>query len=232
MKILLFATVLAIGLCFYSANSGVVSLTDKNFREKVINSDEIWLVEFYAPWCGHCKQLKPEWEKAAKALKGVVKVGAVDADQYKQLGGQYGVQGFPTIKLFGASKAKPEDYQSGRDAASIVDFAMKKASALVKKRLSGKGGDSGSKQKKSGGDKKRKSSGGKDEVVVLTADNFKETVLESKDIWFVEFYAPWCGHCKKLEPEWKEAASKLKGVVKLGKVDATEEQALAGQYGV
>ncbi len=39
----------------YSASSNVISLTDKDFDSKVMNSDGIWLVEFYAPWCGHCK---------------------------------------------------------------------------------------------------------------------------------------------------------------------------------
>ena len=43
--------------------------------------------------------------------QGVVKVGAVDADEHRGLGGQYGVQGFPTIKVFGADKFKPTDYQ-------------------------------------------------------------------------------------------------------------------------
>ena len=43
----------------------------------------------------------------------------------------------------------------------------------------------------------------------------------------VEFYAPWCGHCKKLEPEWNEAATHMKGKVKFAKVDATENNALA-----
>jgi len=47
--------------------------------------------------------------------------------------------------------------------------------------------------------------------------------MKSKDIWIVEFYAPWCGHCKKLGPEYKVAAGKLKGQVRLGKIDATEE---------
>lgn len=44
-------------------------------------------------------------------FQGIVKVGAVDADQHKSMGGQYGVRGFPTIKIFGANKNKPEEYQ-------------------------------------------------------------------------------------------------------------------------
>ena len=49
--------------------------------------------------CGHCKNLAPEWEKAAKALKGIVRVGAIDMDKYQARGGEYGVRGFPTIKV-------------------------------------------------------------------------------------------------------------------------------------
>jgi len=48
--------------------------------------------------------LAPSWEKAAKALKGVVRVGAIDVDNFKSIGGKYGVQGFPTIKFFGLNK--------------------------------------------------------------------------------------------------------------------------------
>lgn len=47
----------------------------------------------------------------SEILQGIVKIGAVDADQHKSLGGQYGVRGFPTIKVFGANKNKPEEYQ-------------------------------------------------------------------------------------------------------------------------
>lgn len=59
-------------------------------------------------------------------FQGIVKVGAVDADQHKSLGGQYNVRGFPTIKIFGANKNKPEEYQgmsSGADAFFIVSFS-------------------------------------------------------------------------------------------------------------
>merc|ERR1711994_15870 len=209
----------------YSKNSGVVDLNANNFDNRVKDSDGIWIVEFYAPWCGHCKQLAPQYQKAAQALKGIIGVGAVDCDVHKQLCGQYGVQGFPTIKVFGANKNKPEDYQGGRTADAIVQAAQKSAQKLVQDRLGGKSSSGGGKSGGGGG-------GAKGEVVELTDSNFKKLVLQSDDMWLVEFFAPWCGHCKNLEPHWKSAAGELKGKVKLGAVDATVYQELAQQYGV
>lgn len=87
-------------LSLYSSNSPVIQLTDTNFQSIVVKNADPVLVEFYAPWCGHCKSLAPEYTKAAKALKGVMKVAAADLDKYKTLGGPYGIRGFPTIKLF------------------------------------------------------------------------------------------------------------------------------------
>lgn len=108
----------------YSSSDDVIELTPSNFNREVIQSDGLWLVEFYAPWCGHCQRLTPEWKKAATALKDVVKVGAVDADKHQSLGGQYGVRGFPTIKIFGANKNKPEDYQGKDSSCSLPLWAL------------------------------------------------------------------------------------------------------------
>ena len=129
----------------YSKSSGVVDLNPNNFDNRVKDSDGIWIVEFYAPWCGHCKNLAPEYQKAAKALQGVIGVGAVDCDQHKSLCGQFSVQGFPTIKIFGGNKKKPEDYNGGRTAGDIVQAAQRAAQKLVQDRLGGKsyGGSSG-----------------------------------------------------------------------------------------
>jgi protein disulfide-isomerase A6 len=60
--------------------------------------------------CGHCKNLVPEYKKAATALKGIAKIGAVDATQHQSLASQFGVRGYPTIKVFGLDKKKPTDY--------------------------------------------------------------------------------------------------------------------------
>lgn len=59
-------------------------------------------VEFYAPWCGHCQRLAPEWKKVATNLKGLVSVGAIDCDieNNKGLCAMYEIKGFPTIKVF------------------------------------------------------------------------------------------------------------------------------------
>lgn len=114
---------LAFGL--YSDNGPVVKLTQANFKDLVLNDkNTFWLVEFYAPWCGHCKSLAPSWELAAKQLKGVVKVGAVDMTTDEGVGRPYDIKGFPTLKFFGDNKNSPIAYESGRDADSIRQWAL------------------------------------------------------------------------------------------------------------
>lgn len=78
--------------------------------------------------------------QAAKVLKGVVKVAAVDATQHESLAGQYGVQGFPTIKVFGNDKSKPTDYQGARTADAIAQAGLNAAQAAVRERQGGKNG--------------------------------------------------------------------------------------------
>ena len=99
----------SVGSALYSRKDAVVELTPDNFDHRVKDGKGVWIVEFYAPWCGHCKNLAPEYKKAGKALEGIVGVGAVDCDVHKSLCGQYGVRGFPTIKVSFVTSLK---YQS------------------------------------------------------------------------------------------------------------------------
>jgi protein disulfide-isomerase A6 len=100
-----------LSMALYTKGGDVVLLTKDNWQQEVMRSDSLWLVEFYAPWCGHCKQLAPEWTKAAKDLKGVVKVGAVDMTTDEEVGAPYGISGFPTLKFFGFDKKSPVAYE-------------------------------------------------------------------------------------------------------------------------
>lgn len=72
-----------------------------------------------------------------------------------------------------------------------------------------------------------------DHVLILTHDNFTEFV-SSSDLFLIEFYAPWCGHCKRLAPEYASAAKELelKYGIQLATVDATKETSLAKMFGV
>ncbi|KAG5890118.1 hypothetical protein JTB14_005247 [Gonioctena quinquepunctata] len=219
IRIILLALFATNCLAMYPSSGNVIELTPSNFDKLVLKGDEIWVVEFFAPWCGHCQSLVPEYTKAANALKGVVKVGAVNVDEHKELGGRYDVRGFPTIKIFSANKHKPEDFNGGRTARDIVEAALKAAKSKVKSVLDG------------GSSKSSGSSDDKD-VIELTDSNFDKLVLQSDDMWLVEFFAPWCGHCKNLAPHWAKAASELKGKVKLGALDATIHQAKAAKFGV
>lgn len=85
------------------------------------------LPRFYAPWCGHCQNLKPAYEKAAKSLNGLAQVAAINCDEEsnKSFCGGMGVQGFPTLKIIKPSKkaGQPtvEDYQGARTASGIID---------------------------------------------------------------------------------------------------------------
>jgi protein disulfide-isomerase A1 len=100
--------------------SDVVTGTDANFDE-LIKSNSFVLVEFYAPWCGHCKKLAPEWESAATQLKGKAVLVALDATVEKDAAGKFDIKGFPTIKIFRDGELSG-DYESGRTADAIVKY--------------------------------------------------------------------------------------------------------------
>ncbi|CCF37604.1 hypothetical protein CH063_08897 [Colletotrichum higginsianum] len=123
----------------YPKSSAVLQVDAKNYDSLIAKSNYTSIVEFYAPWCGHCQNLKPAYEKAAKNLNGLAKVAAVDCDEdsNKPLCGQFGVQGFPTLKIFrpGKKPGKPvvEDYQGPRTATGIVEAVVDKITNHVKR---------------------------------------------------------------------------------------------------
>jgi len=105
--------------------TNVQHLTDATFNSIVMDPTKSALVEFYAPWCGHCKNLAPTYKKLADAFAGDenVAIVAVDATENRATTEAYGVKGYPTLKWFPAGAGKEAvDYAAGRDLDSFVNF--------------------------------------------------------------------------------------------------------------
>ena len=158
-------------LSSYAASS-VLDLIPDNFDAVVLKSGKPALVEFFAPWCGHCKNLAPIYEELAQNFDFAadkVSIAKVDADEHKDLGRRFGVQGFPTLKWFDGKSDKPVDYDGGRDLESLSNFIVEKTGVKVKARKIAPSA-----------------------VEMLNDQTFKQQVGGDKDV-LVAFTAPWCG---------------------------------------
>ena len=178
------------------------------------------LTMFYAPWCGHCKRLKPEFAEAAAELRGEAVLAGMDVDTPDAYGVRtaLNITGFPTLIYFKNGERK-FDFTGGRDKDGIIEWMRNPRSA---------------EEATPPQDSEPAWSEVESDVVHLTTDTFDLFITDNPSV-LVMFYAPWCGHCKAMKPEYMEAASALKGNAVSGilaAVDATVETTLAERYGV
>uniref|UniRef100_A0A8C2WR99 DnaJ homolog subfamily C member 10 n=1 Tax=Cyclopterus lumpus TaxID=8103 RepID=A0A8C2WR99_CYCLU len=151
---------------------------------------QIWAVDFYAPWCGPCQALIPEWRRMARLLSGQILVGSVDCQHFQSFCQGQSVRSYPEIRLYLGNTRQPDRYTSyngwNRDSHSLRSWAL---SSLPRA------------------------------SVDLTPESFRSLVLSGQDHWILDFYAPWCGPCQHFAPEFEVMARVLKGKVRAGKVD-------------
>lgn len=204
--------------------SSVVHLNEDDFKVFLKRKKHV-LVMFYAPWCGHCKKAKPEFEAAAGYFKDDAKVefAAVDCTAYSAVCTAHDVKGYPTIKYFSYYKVE-KPYEGGRTESEFVEYMKASVDGLPLP----------SSPPPPPPQEWWKELPHGEHVQYLSQESFDKAVVE-QDCALVMFYAPWCGHCKSMKPAFAEAAAKiseLKVNCMLGAVDATVENALASKHGI
>ena len=204
------AAVAAVAGVAAAAGGAAPELDDATFYE-VVGKDKPVLVKFYAPWCGHCKAMAADYEAAAAALSKVdVVIASVDADAHKSLASAFGVKGFPTLKWFPKGSTTAEEYAGGRSLDDLLAFVNGKLGTHVRV-------------------PKPAST-----VVDLDPSNFDAVVGDNSKTVLVEFFAPWCGHCKALAPTYEKLGGVFAGEssVVVAKVDADKHRSLGERFGV
>lgn len=102
-----------------------LEVTDATFEQEVLKSDQVVMVDFWAPWCGPCRILGPIVEEMATEYEGRAKVVKLNVDDSPYTASQYGVQGIPTL-IF---------YKGGEPVGQIVGVQSKAALSNVMDRL-------------------------------------------------------------------------------------------------
>jgi len=119
------------GLGIFGVQGQVVDLTTKTFDESVQDGN-LWLLEFYAPWCGHCKKLAPILDEVAIEVGDKMKIGKVDATAETKLAKRYAVNSYPTLKFARNGDLDTlQPYEGPRTHQGLVNFAQKMTGPAV-----------------------------------------------------------------------------------------------------
>jgi len=174
--------------------NGVYELNERIFNKHLSTGDHF--IKFYAPWCGHCKQLAPTWDKLGNLYEAdpLVSIGKLDCTQAQSTCKDNGVTGYPTLQYFRDGE-KVADFRGSRTFVELQDF-VNKNKPKPEPRIS---------------------------KIVTSKDEFDQEIKSG--LTFVKFFAPWCGHCQKLEPKWNILATlySLRNDINIVKVDCTNE---------
>ncbi|XP_028406024.1 thioredoxin domain-containing protein 5-like [Dendronephthya gigantea] len=169
-------------------------------------------VLFYAPWCSHCKQLLPTWNELADKSRNQnkwnkMKISKVNCIEETAFCSDQNIVAYPTMKLF--HKGDMRRYDGRRSLGQLeifIDNVLNNKINILEE----------------------------EGLLTLTNENFDVHIKQGDGLHFVDFYAPWCIHCKQFEPTWKAIAKHYQNNpdITIGKVDCTIETSKCRKWGV
>ncbi|KAK7030758.1 protein disulfide isomerase [Favolaschia claudopus] len=197
-------------------------LTPENFESTVAHG--LWFVEHFSPYCGHCRKFLPTWEKLVDHTEttGGVQLAQVDCSVNGDLCNANNIKAYPQLNLY-RDGVFVEKFEGNRDFDELTKYLANHTpppkpptnrqpplppTPPVHAPALNPTGD----------------------VTVLDSTNFDKNI--NMGAAFVKFYAPWCGHCKKLAPVWKQFAKIMQGKITIAEVNCEADEKLCKSQGV
>jgi len=203
----------------------VKHLTGRSFKRMRRQSE--MLVMFYAPWCGHCKKLKPSFTTAAEEAKDVLSLAAIDCTDHRPLCAEFEVTSYPTLKHFPIDQSAPSDCRA-RSYPHLISYIDEVTNGRLTAASEASGDDAAASGAAPMAARESESSPGSwtdgdtDEVVRLVGDAATAFGAENERA-LLFFHAPWCKDCGKIKPGYAAAAAELAGKFVLAALDCDEE---------
>jgi len=194
--------------------ANLTQITPWNFDE-IVGGDNNVLVMFQAPWCGACKKYYPKYVETAMMLNKIPGLTLARADvtefEYETLQEDLQVPKVPTIKIFKKGSTKP--IHLAPQEAWEMHFKVKEALGMPIP---------------------NKCMFGDSDAEDITEKNWHAKVMDTNTSVLVEFYAPWCKHCKAFTPVFNNIARKASKIpgIRVVRVNVDKQKALGEQYGV
>lgn len=190
-------------------------LTPANFTELTTNG--LWFIEHYSPYCGHCRRFEPTWEELVGDCEQElpsVQLAQVNCAAYGDLCEANKIRGYPSI-LFYEDGNMLEEYKGNRDLDDLKQFLQRHVKAKDESKVSVAEVE----------EEPQPVLNPDGQVLSIPDPETFASTLE-KGLAFIEFLAPWCGHCKALAPTWARLAAELKGKVTVAEVDCTTQRSI------
>ncbi|KAG2130452.1 thioredoxin-like protein [Suillus bovinus] len=218
--------------------AGSQVLTPQDFNQTI--ADGVWFIEHFSPYCRHCRNFEPTWNRVVDKFEKKPDLGIHLAQVNCALNGdlctENGVTGYPQMNLYRNGRFV-ETFTKDRDFDILVDFLLARAEPTANSLPSSAVVEQEEMtaviapvEENLMVHESQVESNPLGEVISLTSETF-DNIVDQAPI-FVKFFAPWCGHCKKLAPTWIQVARRMQHKLNIAEVNCDEYKSLCSKQGV